>query len=90
MFTFFASVIHSNGPLREHRLSSAGSNVHVCGLYLVDFDPCFLFHFVVIVIDNQLVKNVLLFSCNPIGQLCLLGGPGYSSRNVIPYLCVPE
>ena len=31
---------------------------------------------------NQLSLNVLLFSCNPIGQLCL-SGPGYSSRTVI-------
>ena len=28
---------------------------------------------------EQLPWNVLLFSCNPIGQLCL-SGPGYSSR----------
>ena len=27
--------------------------------------------------------NVLLFSCNPVGQLCL-SGPSYSSRTVIP------
>ena len=32
---------------------------------------------------QQLSWNVLLFSCNPIGQLCL-SGPGYSSRTVIP------
>ena len=30
---------------------------------------------------NQLSWNVLLFSCNPIGQLCL-SGPSYSSRTV--------
>ena len=29
----------------------------------------------------QLSRNVLLFSCNPIGQLCP-GGPDYSSRTV--------
>ena len=32
-------------------------------------------------IDNQLLQNVLLFSCNLIGQFCL-GGLGYSSWNV--------
>ena len=32
-------------------------------------------------IDNQLSRNVLLFSCNPIGQLCL-GDLCYSSRTV--------
>ena len=30
---------------------------------------------------NQLSTNVSLFSCNPIGQLCL-GGPCYSSHSV--------
>ena len=30
----------------------------------------------VFIIDNQLSRNVLLFSCYPTGQLCL-GGPGY-------------
>ena len=76
--------------MQETQSFFSGSNFHVCRLYLVDFDACFLFHFVVIVIDHQLFRNVLLFSCNPIGQLCLLGGPGYSSRTVILYLCVPE
>ena len=38
-------------------------------------------------IDNELSQNVLLFSCNPIGQLCL-GGPGYSSRAVIYLLFI--
>ena len=28
---------------------------------------------------NQFSRNVLLFFCNPVGQLCL-DGPGYSSR----------
>ena len=32
-------------------------------------------------VDNWLSWNVLLFSCNPIGQL-FLSGPGYSSRTV--------
>ena len=32
-------------------------------------------------IDNQLSRNVLLFSCNPIGQHCL-GSIGYSSRTL--------
>ena len=32
-------------------------------------------------IDNQLSRNVLLFSCHPIGQLCL-NGHGDSSRTV--------
>ena len=32
---------------------------------------------------HQLSWNVLLFSCNPVGQLCL-SGPSYSSRTVIP------
>ena len=30
-------------------------------------------------VDNQHSWNVLLFSCNPVGQLCLRG-PGYNSR----------
>ena len=38
-------------------------------------------------IDNYLSRNVLLFSRNPIGQLCL-GGRGYSSRTVMPYVTV--
>ena len=33
-----------------------------------------------IMIDN-FSGNVMLFSCNPIGQLCL-GGPGYSGHTV--------
>ena len=37
--------------------------------------------FISIMIDNLLSWNVLLFSCYPIGLLCL-GGPGYSSRTV--------
>ena len=32
---------------------------------------------------QQLSWNVMLFSCNPVGQLCL-SGPGCSSRAVIP------
>ena len=48
---------------------------------MLDFDPCCLFGFLVIMIEIYLSSNVLLFSCNPIGQLCL-GGPGYSSRTV--------
>ena len=44
---------------------------------MVDFDPCCLFSSVVIISDDQLSRNVLLFSCNPIGQLCL-GVPCYS------------
>ena len=32
-------------------------------------------------VDNQHSWNVLLFSCNPVGQLCLRG-PSYSSRTV--------
>ena len=37
--------------------------------------------------DNQLSWNILLFSCNLIGQLCL-SGPGYSSHTVtvLPFL----
>ena len=46
---------------------------------MVDFDPCRLFDFVVIISDKQPSRNVLLFSCNPIRQLCL-GVPGYSRR----------
>ena len=48
---------------------------------MVDFDPCCLFCFVVIMIDNQLPLNVFLFLCNPIGPLCQ-GGLGYSSCTV--------
>ena len=50
---------------------------------MVDFDPCCLFHFVVVRNDNQLSWNALLFLCNLIAQLCL-GGPGYmySSRYI--------
>ena len=43
---------------------------------MVDFDPCCLIRFVIIMTDNQLSQNVLSFSCNTFGQLCL-GGPGY-------------
>ena len=49
---------------------------------MVDFDPCCRFRFVVIMIDNSLSWNVLLFSGHPIGQLCL-GGPSSSSHTVI-------
>ena len=38
------------------------------------FTSCLLAH-------KQLSRNVLLFSCNPIGQLCL-SGPDYSSGTV--------
>ena len=41
----------------------------------VTFTSCWL-------ATNQLSWNVLLFSCNPIGQLCLRG-PSYSNRTVI-------
>ena len=37
--------------------------------------------FISIMIDSQLSRNVLSFSCYPIGQRCL-GGPVYSSRTV--------
>ena len=40
------------------------------------FTCCYLAH-------NKFSLNVLLFSCNTFGQLCL-GGPSYSSRTVIP------
>ena len=46
---------------------------------MVDFDPCCLFDLVVIISDNQLSWNVLLFSCKPIGQFCL-GVPAYIIR----------
>ena len=36
---------------------------------------------------NQLSRNLLSFSCNPSGQLCL-SGPGYSSRIVNIFLSV--
>ena len=51
---------------------------------MVDFDPCCLFHFVVVRNDNQISWNALLFLCNLIVQLCL-GGPGYiySSRIIL-------
>ena len=48
---------------------------------MVAFDPWCCFPSVVIMIDNQLSRNVLLFSCHPVDQLCL-GDPGYISRNV--------
>ena len=48
---------------------------------MVDFGLFCLFCFMVIIIDNKLSPNILLFSCNLIGQLCL-GGPGYSNRTV--------
>ena len=35
--TVFACVVHSNGPLRKHGLSSEGSKGQVCRLRLVDF-----------------------------------------------------
>ena len=55
----------------------------VGSMWLVDFDPCCLFHFLVIMIVNWLSLNVLLFSYNLIGQL-YLGGPSYRSHTVIP------
>ena len=35
----------------------------------------------ILMTDNKLSQNVL-FSFNPIGQLCLVDGPDYSSRTV--------
>ena len=43
------------------------------------FTSCWLTH-------NQLSWNVLLFSCNPIGQLCL-SGPNYNSCSVLLLHC---
>ena len=45
-----------------------------CEYLIVFFTTCWLAH-------NQLSWTILLFSCNPIGQLCL-SSPGYSSRTV--------
>ena len=39
---------------------------------LVNVDSCCLFCFLVIMIDNQLFQNILLLSCDPIGELCLV------------------
>ena len=44
------------------------------------FTSCWLAH-------NQLSRNLLLFSCNQSGELCL-GGPGYSIRNVNVFITV--
>ena len=45
------------------------------------------FYYELLIGDNQLSWNILLFSCNLIGQLCL-SGPGYSSCTVtvLPFL----
>ena len=48
-------------------LCSAGSKGRVCRLQLVDFDPCCLFCLMVVMIDNSLSRNVLLFFGNPVG-----------------------
>ena len=42
-FLFFAAVNHLSGPLRKQKLTSARSKGHVCGSWLVDFDPFCLF-----------------------------------------------
>ena len=78
-----------NGPLRKYELSSVGTKDHVSRFWLINFDPYCLFRFVVVMIDYLLSRNVLLFSCNPIGQLCL-GGRGYSSRTVMPYVILND
>ena len=88
-FTFFASVTQSNGPLRKYELSSVGTKDHVSRFWLINFDPYCLFRFVVVMINYLFSRNVLLFSCNPIGQLCL-GGRGYSSRTVMPYVILND
>ena len=41
----------------------------------------FSFFYELLIAHNQLSWNELLFSCNPIGELCLCD-PGYSSRTV--------
>ena len=61
---------------RVQKVTSVSCN----GLISIDF-----VHFGFVVIDNFLSRNLLLFSCHPIGQLCL-GGPGYSCRTV---MCLP-
>ena len=66
---------YPNGPLRKHGLFSAGLSCN--GLISIHF-----VHFSFVVIDSLLSRNLLLFSCHPIGQLCL-GGPGYSGCTVI-------
>ena len=61
-------------PQRIQKITSVGFN------WLISIQCC-LCHFALIMTDNQLSRNLLLFYCNPIGQLCL-GGPGYSSCTV--------
>ena len=50
LFTFFASITHSNRPLGKHILSSEGSKGHVCRL-LADFDPCLIVSFVSLILS---------------------------------------
>ena len=61
------------GSILPKKLSGTTFNVVLRVTYYL-FTSCWLAH-------NQLSRNLLLFSCNQSGELCL-GGPGYSIRNV--------
>ena len=81
MFTFFVCFIYSNGPLKKHRTGfpqQVQNIMSVCCNWLI---LTHVIYFNKFLIDNQLSRNVLLFSCNTIGQLCL-GDPSYSSHTV--------
>lgn len=45
MVAFLAAVNHLSEPLRKWKLPLMGSKGRICGLWLVDFDPCCIFLF---------------------------------------------
>ena len=80
-FMFFDSItVHCNRPLRKHMLSSAGSKGHVSELgcnWLILIHILFISFcgIMVIIFDKWRFSNVLIFSCNQIGQPCWTSQP---------------
>ena len=70
----FAKLERKTFCFLEERLLSIWNFVLSSNVLVFFFTSCWLAH-------NQLSWNVLLFSGNPIGQLCL-SSPSYSSRTV--------
>ena len=67
-------------------------NVCYINIYILCLEERLFVCFVVVVVvyelligHNQLSRNVLLFSCNPIGQLCV-SGPRYRIHTVYAYM----
>ena len=68
---FLPPFTHYNRPLRKHMLSSALRFKRSCLLVVIGWVWSMLFFsFCSNYIAQQTLSNVLLFSCNPIGQLC--------------------